>query len=257
MKKVLIVFSESSKKNVLIDSAIFFKEKLGYEIQPLYIKDVRRDEIIPATMDGMIVNLSNNSFSEERDALEAEELDRLKEKLRINGIKNELAIEFGFPWEIIKEYLKLADILMFEKGEILSEAAIAVLKNQFKPIILIGPKPITKLDNIAISTDDGVKINKSTNNFMNLFPEIKDFTMMTVLYELEENKLLSLMKSKNKEVIVKSFNEENAKEKFLNEVEKFDLLIMGNLSRSYFFEKITGKKGLNILEKSKVSIFIG
>ncbi|WP_297599140.1 hypothetical protein [uncultured Cetobacterium sp.] len=257
MKKVLVVFGEGSKKNVLIESALFFKEKLGYEITPLYIRDVRRDEIIPATMDGMIVNLSNNSFSEERDALEEEELKHLQEKLRIRGIINPLNVEFGFPWDIIKEYLKLSDMLMFEKGEILSESAVTVLKNHFKPVIMIGEKPITKLEKIGISSDDGVKINRSVFSFINLFPQKKDFTMLTLLYNMEENKLLKYLKERDKDVVFKSFDGEAAKDKYLEEIKNLDLLIMGNLSRGYFFEKITGKKGLSIMEKSEVSIFIG
>ena len=145
MKKVLVVFGEGSKKNILIDSAIFFKEKFGYEIVPLYIKDVRRDEIIPATMDGMIVNLSNNSFSQERDAFEEEEVKHLREKLKIRGINSVLNIEFGFPWDIIKKYMKLADLLIFEKGEALSESAVTVLKNHFKPVIMLGEKAIFEI----------------------------------------------------------------------------------------------------------------
>ncbi|MEG0069212.1 MAG: hypothetical protein RRZ91_07000 [Cetobacterium sp.] len=257
MKKVLVVFSEGSKKNVLIESALFFKEELGYEIMPLYIRDVRRDEIIPATMDGMIVNLSNNSFSEERDAIEEEELNHLKEKLRLRGIIAPLNIEFGFPWDIIKEYLKLSDMLMFEKGEVLSESAVTVLKNHFKPIVMIGEKPITKLEKIGISSDDGVKINKSMFSFINLFPQKTDFIMLTLLYNIEENKLLKYLKERGKNVIHKNFDGEDARTKYLDEVKNLDLLIMGNLSRGYFFEKITGKKGLNIMEKSEVSIFIG
>ncbi|WP_297405168.1 hypothetical protein [uncultured Cetobacterium sp.] len=257
MKKVLVVFGEGTKKNVLMDSALFFKEKLGYEIIPLYIKDVRRDEIIPATMDGMIVNLSNNSFSEERELLETEEMNYLKERLKIKGIIKKLNVEFGFPWEIIKEYLKLADILMFEKGEILSESAITVLKNQFKPVIMVGSDPIKAIENIAIASDDGVKINKSTSSFMKLFPEIKDYTMLTLQYELEDNKLLQFMEERDKKVVVKNYSGDLAKEDYLEEVKKYDMLVMGNLSKSYFFEKIIGKKGLNIMEKSQTSIFIG
>ena len=170
MKKVLVVFGEGTENNVLIDSAIFFKEKFGYEIVPLYVKDVRRDEIIPATMDGMIVNLSNNSFSQERDTFEEEEVKHLQEKLRIRGINSTLNVEFGFPWDIIKDYMKLADLLMFEKGEALSESAVAVLKNHFKPIVMIGEKAITSLEKIGISSDDGVKINKSMFSFINIFP---------------------------------------------------------------------------------------
>ncbi|WP_418965414.1 hypothetical protein [Cetobacterium sp.] len=257
MKKVLVVFGEGSKKNVLIDSAIFFKEKFGYEIVPLYVKDVRRDEIIPATMDGMIVNLSNNSFSQERDAYEEEEVKHLQDKLKVRGVYSRLNVEFGFPWDIIKEYMKLADLLIFEKGEALSESAITVLKNHFKPIVMIGEKAITSLDKVGISSDDGVKINKSVFSFINIFPEIKNFEMLTLLYEIEENSLLRYLKSKEKVVDWKNFNGASAKEDYLKEVNKLDLLIMGNLSRGYFFEKITGKKGLNIMEKSETSIFIG
>lgn len=257
MKKVLVVFGEGTKKNVLMDSALFFKEKLGYEIIPLYIKDVRRDEIIPATMDGMIVNLSNNSFSEERELLEAEEMTYLKDRLKTKGIVKKLNVEFGFPWEIIKEYLKLADVLMFEKGEILSEAAITVLKNQFKPVVMVGAEAIKDFTNIAIASDDGVKVNKSVSNFMRIFPEITDFTMLTLQYELEDNKLLTFMEDRGKKVTVKDYSGDSAKEDYLNEIKKYDLLVMGNLSKSYFFEKIIGKKGLNIMEKSQVSIFIG
>ena len=247
MKKVLVVFGEGSKKNALIDSAIFFKEKFGYEIVPLYVRDVRRDEIIPATMDGMIVNLSNNSFTQERDAFEEEEVNHLKEKLRIKGVYSTLNVEFGFPWDIIKEYMKSADLLIFEKGEALSESAITVLKNHFKPMIMRGDKAITSLENVGISSDDGVKINKSTFSFINIFPEIKDFKMLTLLYVIENNTLLKYLKDKGKNVEYKNFDGENAKEDYLEEINKLDLLIMGNLSRGYFFEKITGKKGLNIM----------
>lgn len=257
MKKVLVVFGEGSKKNVLIDSAIFFKEKFGYEIVPLYVKDVRRDEIIPATMDGMIVNLSNNSFSQERDAFEEEEVKHLQEKLKLRGINSVLNVEFGFPWDIIKEYMKLADLLIFEKGEALSEAAVTVLKNHFKPIVMVGEKAITSLEKVGISSDDGVKINKSVFSFINIFPGIKDFIMLTLLYKIEDNTLLKYLKEKEKVVEWKNFDGETAKEEYLNEVNNLDLLIMGNLSRGYFFEKITGKKGLNIMEKSQTSIFIG
>lgn len=257
MKKVLVVFGEGSVENVLIDSAIFFRDKFGYEIVPLYVKDVRRDEVIPATMDGMIVNLSNNSFSQERDAFEEEEVKHLQEKLKIRGINSVLNVELGFPWDIIKEYMKLADLLMFEKGEALSESAIAVLKNHFKPIIMIGEKAITSLEKVGISSDDGVKINKSMFSFTTIFPTINEFTMLTLLYKIEENTLLKYLKGKGKVVQWKNFDGEKAKEMYLDEVNKLDLLIMGNLSRGYFFEKITGKKGLGIMEKSQTSIFVG
>jgi len=257
MKKVLVVFNEGSKKNILVESALFFKNRFGYEVIPLYIKDVRRDEILPATMDGMIINLSNNSFTEERVALEEMEVEKLRKELELKGIKSPLNLEFGFPWDIIKEYMKSADLLMFEKGETLSQAAIEVLKNHFKPVIMIGEKGITSFDKVGVSSDDGVKINKSVFSFINIFPEIDNFLILTLLYKLEKHTLLKYLEEKEKKVEWKVFEDEMAKDKYLEEVNKLDLLIMGNLSSSYFFEKITGRKGLSIMEKSQTSIFIG
>ena len=43
----------------------------------------------------------------------------------------------------------------------------------------------------------------------------------------------------------------------LEKINECDFFVMGNLSRSYFFEKIIGKNGIKLLEKSKTPIFIG
>lgn len=257
MKRVLVVFLEGTKKNVLMESVSFLKEKLNFEVMPLYIKDVRKDDVIPATMNGMILNMNTNSFSEERDELETREIEKLRADLKSIGIMKELKVEFGFPWEIIKENLKLADILVLEKGEILSEVVVTALKNQFKPILLIGEKSLTQIEKICISSDDGVKVNKSVSNFINLFSEIKTYDMLTINYEIEDNKLKQYMEDKGKVVNYKEYKGEEAKDSYLSDIGKYDLLIMGNLSRGYFFEKITNKKGLNIMEKSKISIFVG
>lgn len=257
MKRVLVVFKEGCKKDVLIESAIFLRESFGYEILPLYIKDIRRDEIIPATMDGIIVNLGNNFFSQEREALEDEDIKDLKDRFNKLKVKNDLNVEFGFPWDIIKEYLKLADLLIFEKGETLSETAITALKNQFKPFIMIGENPLKSFEKIGISTDDGVKINKSVFTFINNFNTVDNFIMLTLLYKMEENKLLKYLEDRGKKVDVKTYDGDDAKKEYLATINDLDILIMGNLSRSYLFEKITAKKGLSIMEKSKTSIFIG
>lgn len=257
MKKVLVVFTEGSKKSILIDSAVFLKEKQGYEIIPLYIRDVRRDEIIPATMDGMIVNLSNNSFLEERDAMQQEDLDELKKQLQTKGINNTMNVEFGFPDEIIKDYLKLSDLLLFEKGESLSDLAVTLLKHPFKPMIMLGDKAITSFDKVAISSDDGVKVNKSTFAFLNAFPSVNKILLYSILHDSEKNNILEYLTGKNKSVEYKNFvGDEGNVESFLEEVNKLDLLIMGNLKKAYFFEKLIGKKGLEIMEKSKTAIFI-
>ncbi|MGL5053338.1 MAG: hypothetical protein ACRC5W_07080 [Cetobacterium sp.] len=257
MKKVLVIFEEESKKNILIDSALFFKDKFGYEIVPLYIKDIRREEIIPATMDGMILNFNNDPFSEEANSLEEMKMKKIQEKIKDKGIDSTLNVESGFPWDIIKEYMKTTDLLILEKRLTLSDTALMILKNHFKPIIMIGEKAITSFDKIGISSDDGTKIHKSMFSFINIFPEINYFSMFTLRYKIEKNLLMKYLEDKEKKIKYENFDGDIAKDRYLQEVNKLDLLIMGNLNSNYFVEKIIGKKGLSIMEKSKVSIFIG
>lgn len=254
MRKILVVFGNDICESPLVKSAVFFKEKLGYEIVPLYIQDTR-DNIVP--MSGIVVNVNNSFLLDEKKSLEENDLKQLYKKLKLEGINNSLEIKQGFSWEIIKEKMKECDILMFEKGSFFSENTVEILKNQFKPMILVGKRPIRAFRYIGISSDDGVKVNKSCYNFMNLFPDEENFKMFTYNYQIEDNKLLKYLKSKGKKVEVKSYNGEFSKEEYIKEVNKMDILIMGNLSRSYLFSKITGKKGVYIMENTEVSLFIG
>jgi hypothetical protein len=54
------------------------------------------------------------------------------------------------------------------------------------------------------------------------------------------------------------FNQQfNTKDEFFQRMNEFDFIIMGNLSKSFFFEKITKRMGVEIIEKAIKPIFIG
>lgn len=68
--------------------------------------------------------------------------------------------------------------------------------------------------------------------------------------------LVDYLVGHEKEVIHEELTTNNY-EDVLKRVDEADLFIMGNLSKSYFFEKIIGKNGIKLLEKGKAPIFIG
>ena len=91
---------------------------------------------------------------------------------------------------------------------------------------------------------------------MNDFPEIKEFISIQENSD-EENILDKYITSKDKKVEIKKFSNADSLVEFFNNVEKNGVTIMGNLSRNYFIEKITGRSGLKILEKAKMALYIG
>lgn len=253
MRRVLVVFELESDINKILKSGIYLKECFGFELIPLYIKDIKRTAITSPIGQGMAINC-NETYLLQQDELENEKINQIKKALKDRNIENELICEFGFRWDIIKEYLKETDILMFEKERTITEKTLTILKNSYKPIIMVGEKALNSLDNIAISSDDGAKINKSAFEFLNIFSNIKRFILFTI--GVKENRLLKYLESKGKEITHINFEGKQAEEEYFEKIKDMDLVVMGNLSRSYLFEKITGRKGITIMEKLNMAVFL-
>ena len=152
--------------------------------------------------------------------------------------------------------MKRCDLLVMGKNDILTEKEINILKGNYKSMLLIGERPLSSMENIVIGNDNGVKVNRSCNHFISLFPEIKRFSSFVINKEIEDNMLVDYLVGHEKEVIHEELTTNNY-EDVLKRVDEADLFIMGNLSKSYFFEKIIGKNGIKLLEKGKAPIFIG
>ena len=110
---------------------------------------------------------------------------------------------------------------------------------------------VIKFDKIAISNDDGTKVNKSFQRFINIFTDVKEITSLELRdpqkhgdpdeeEEGHENYLNVFMRGKGIKVTSKKF-EKGESQEFLDICKEEDILIMGNLSNSYMFEKITEK----------------
>lgn len=256
MRKALLLFGNEMERENLVDSAVYLQNSLGFKIIPLYIKDMSRDKIIAASTDGMMMSGRSPFIMQGWADMEKEEIEGAEKLLKEKGIPATLEVDIGLVAEIVTEKMKECDVLLVGKNETITEKIVNILKGNYKSIIFIGEKALTKMDKVVIANDDGVKINRSCYQFTNIFPEVKEFDAFSINKELEENILVKYLQDKEKIVNYEVLNTADYNE-VLEKIDSYDFFVMGNLSRSYFFEKIIGKNGIKLLEKTKTPIFIG
>lgn len=255
MKRALVLFGSEIERENLIDSAIYLEKEFGFKIYPLYIKDMSREKLITTT-DSFMVAGRSPFVVHSWDEIEKGEIESIQKLLKEKNVQSELIIDIGVVPEVVTEHMKRCDILIMGRNDILNENEVNILKGNYKSIFLIGEKPLTSMKNILIGNDNGVKINRSCYHFINIFPDIKEFSSFVINKEIDENILVEYLTEHGKIIKHEELTTNNYEE-VLEKVDKADLFIMGNLSRSYFFEKIVGKNGIKLIEKGKAPIFIG
>lgn len=249
MEKILVLFKYYNDAKLAIENFKSLKKRFDFEILPLYVKELR----VPTGVTFLSPSMTMDILKEYED----EYIEDLKNLLLKEGIEEELVVEIGINKDIVQEYLKKVDCLMVEETEYLDEDFLDILKIVYKPVIIIN-KNVSTFKNVVIISDDGIKINKSVNSFIRDFPQIKNVTLLSWNYKYQENHLLELLKRKGIEVKVEMFNQHfNTKDEFFQKMNEFDFIVMGNLSKSFFFEKITKRMGVEIIEKAVKPIFIG
>lgn len=255
MKRALVLFGNEIERESLVKSAVYLEKELGFVIYPLYVRDVSREKLM-ATTDGLMVAGRTPFIVQGWEEIEKAEIESIKATLEKNGIGAELKVDIGVVTEVVTEHMKRCDLLMIGKNDILTETEVSLLKGNYKSIVLIGEKPLTSMKNILIGNDNGVKVNRSCYQFIHMFPEVKNFSSLVINKEIDENILLEYLREHGKKVEHEELIT-NDYDDVLRRIDEVDLFIMGNLSKSYFFEKIIGKNGIKLLEKGKAPIFIG
>ncbi|MDP0488169.1 MAG: hypothetical protein Q7K48_03545 [Fusobacterium sp. JB021] len=255
-KNVLLVLGNGYNRENLIKSALYLRDNLGVEIRPIHVRDVRKKEFLPNAIDGIMLEPMIAGVNKEWTEYEDKEILKIQDLLKKNGIEKDLEIKYGITPEIVIQELKKSDMLLIEKEEKFTEDLIVLMKRFFKPIIVVRDKPL-KLDKISIANDDGTKVNKSFQRFSNIFDikEVRSLKLKETSSDEEENYLETFILNKGLKLTSKQFEKENIEE-FIKECNKADILVMGNLSNSYLFEKITKKIGIKIMESVETTLFI-
>lgn len=255
LRRVLILFGNELNTKKLLEAGEYLKNRYSCEVKGLYVKDVRKHEIIPPSVEGLIVDTSSKYLVEEWDRFENEQIEKLKEKLDICCTTNDLIVREGITPDTALEELKSYDLLLVGKGERISGDLKYLLKYHYKPLLIISDEDLD-LSKVLVSNDKGFKVNKSFFRFLSLFDDVKKFTSISVNLEPEDDYSLGeYLKATEKEIeyvesegdsydIIEAISKENT------------FLIMGDMTHSYLVEKITGHVGVKIIENLKIPIFI-
>lgn len=249
MKKALVIFKSGDNLDLIIESCLSLKKEFGFEITPVYALNVNP-----------FINNSEDEANllEDFSELQDDFLDKTKKKLIEHKLNAHLLTVVQITTENLKNLLRLNDVLLYQEGLFLGDLFLEILKTIYRPIIVLRGK-VLSFENISVVSDDGIKVNKSVYNFLSLFSstDLDKIDVFTWNYTKGEHTLLELIHNKGVLPNLRGFSSPlDDIEDFYFELNKSSLLIMGNLSHSFFLEKITNRMGLNILEHINTPIFI-
>lgn len=251
MKKALVMFRNGSDLDLILESYKNLNHFFGFKIIPIYVKDIGYTIPIRETV------VNSGIASKMLHDIEDKFIDTIKDKLKEYEIEEKLIVESGISSASVRDHLKYCDLLMLDQDYVLNDLFLDILKNLYRPVIILRKKALNFSD-VAVISNDGVKVNKSLYNFMILFPDTLLFSMYTWNYNKDTNYLRDLIKDKGFDVKVNHYTSNDYEVADLyNQLNSHSLVVMGNLSRSFFFEKITNRMGLNFLENIDSPIFIG
>lgn len=254
LRRVLMLFGNEFNTKELLDTGKFLKDRYGCEIKALYVKDIRKHEIIPPSVEGLVIDPSSRYIVEEWDRFENERIETLKKNLGYLSEEN-LIIREGVTPDTALEELKAYDLLIIGKGSRISADIKELLKYHYKPLIIVGEKPIN-FDCVLVANDKSFRINKSFFRFMSIFEDVKEFGSISVgLDEEKDNSISEYLEGTGKVITEKECSGDEFEE-IECEAENCGILIMGDLTHSYMLEKITGHAGVKLIENIKIPIFI-
>jgi hypothetical protein len=257
LNRILLLFGSEIDKNNLLKTGKHLQEKYGTEVYGLYIRDIRKYEILPPTVEGLVVDNSANFLIKEWEKSENTQVEELKKVFKEYFSEDHLYVEEGITQEIVQEKLLGFDLVVIEKSKNITADQKELIRSHFKPILLIPENFSLKVEKVMIANDKSERVNKSIFSFINMFHKLNDFTSVAVNLEDEsDDEFSKYMKSAGKTLNTIEL-EGNPLEIISEKSKEFDILIMGDLKHPFFFERIAGNAGLKLLENIEIPIFIG
>jgi len=254
LRRVLILFGNELNTEHLLETGRRLKKRYNCEVKGLYVKDVRKHEIIPPSVEGLVIDPSSRYIVEEWDRFENEQIEKLKENL-VGFSSEDIIVREGITPDTALEEMKAYDLLVMGKGARISADLKELLKYHYKPLIIVGDKPIN-FDCVLLANDKSFRINKSFFRFMSIFDDVTEFGSISVgLNSEEDDSLKEYLKGTNKVIREKEVDGDELEE-IEKAAESCGILIMGDLTHSYLLEKITGHAGVKLIENLKIPIFI-
>ena len=248
LKKALFLITSENEIEPLVNFATEFKKKYKVEIDAMYVKDILKYEIFPATIEGVGINLGSSYAFREYKELEDKKYSAIEEK-----IKNSFSKVFsrdGETVEITLEELKRYDLLAVVKNEKVSQNLKELLRSNFKPMIILPNKKEFNLEKLLLLDDGAYNANKTLFTFFYIFDEQK---IDVLRVNIDSNDDLKERFGKNYNIVRK---EGDPLKVIMEESKIYDFILMGDLRYTVMVERITGKLGIRLLEGLDKPIFI-
>ena len=162
-KRILVYLNDDSLNESIMNFLEMFKKKYNYVIDCIYVKDIRKYEVVPATSEGMFAGFSANYILEEWESFEKKMAVKVEKFFKEGEVIEKLTIEEGITPDIIREKMKGYDLLITGISENNSQDVQMIMKTYYKPFILIPKKLNYNFDNIAFAHEDrkSTRLNSS------------------------------------------------------------------------------------------------
>ena len=248
LKKALFLITSENEIEPLVNFATEFKKKYKVEIDAMYVKDILKYEIFPATIEGVGINLGSSYAFREYKELEDKKYSAIEEK-----IKNSFSKVFSRDGETVEttvEELKRYDLLAVVKNEKVSQNLKELLRSNFKPMIILPNKKEFNLEKLLLLDDGAYNANKTLFTFFYIFDEQK---IDVLRVNIDSNDDLKERFGKNYNIVRK---EGDPLKVIMEESKSYDFILMGDLRYTVMVERITGKLGIRLLEGLDKPIFI-
>lgn len=255
LKRILITFENLGDAEQLLNYSDVLTKNYACEVVGIYIKDIRKYEVVPPMAEGMIIDSTNGFAMREWEAIEEKRAQEIKNMFMEKNPAGSFIIEEGIGLEGIVEKMKAFDLLLAARGEYINANLKNILKFHVKPIIIVPKLEKFSLDKVLLLDDGGIRANGALYNFLNIFEDIKKIDSLTFGKEVAEDDELLKKYYQLKELRVEKYFEDNL-DKFKEYEKTHGLFIMGNLRYNFLLEKLTGKFGVKILENCNIPIFI-
>ncbi|OQY34850.1 MAG: hypothetical protein B6241_02915 [Spirochaetaceae bacterium 4572_59] len=254
LNRVLVQISRAEEVEYLARfTAVLKKRYPRIDISGLYVRNV---EEYMKYNSAMYSDTYYHDFQNVWKGVEDRKEQEVKEKFEefFNGCS--FISKNGYINSIVLDQMRASDLLILAKQEFLNHEIKSLLRTHHKPIVIVPERKSYSMDKILVADDERLEVNKAFFNFMYIFEEIKQFQALAVNIDQDKLMDLNIYLEKTAKKITYDFKTGHVDDIVLGYMRDYDLLIMGDLKHSFMIERIAGKPGIKILEKTDIPVYI-
>lgn len=254
LNRVLVQITRAEEIEYLARYTDVLKKKYPHiDISGLYVRNV---EDFMKYNSAMYSDTYYHDFQNVWKGIEDKKEDAVKEKFEQYFNDCPFISKNGYIDSIVLDQMRTFDLLVLAKQDFLNHEIKGLLRTHHKPMVIIPERKTYSMDKILVADDERLEVNKALFNFMYIFEEIKQFKALAVNIERDKLMDLNIYLEKTGKKISYDLKTGHVDDVVLGYMKDYDLLIMGDLKHSFMVERIAGKSGIRILEKTDIPIYI-